>query len=248
MKILPARTHPATDPIERRHGPAGSYTRFRACLRWEFGFTCSFCLIHEADLAEHGVEGTGLTWIEHHIPRSHDVGHADDYANCFYSCRFCNSARATAPNVDDSGRRLLEPCGSAWAASFELCGDELRPNAGDNDAAYTHETYDLDEPRKQIVRRDRARSIELAREVLHDGPPRIQRLLRVAEGVLREDRGVILEAAESLHTQVWAARNELLRFRVVPPDADVSCGCPVGEHLAIPRFLDGQCQERSDLD
>ncbi len=61
MRTLPRQTQPPATPIERRHAPApGRYDSFRPCLRWDFGFTCAFCLLHEADLAEHGTEGTGL--------------------------------------------------------------------------------------------------------------------------------------------------------------------------------------------
>lgn len=97
MPTLPSRTN-LPDAIERTHTPAaGRYPTYRPCLRWDFAFACAFCLIHEADLAEHGVEGTGLTSIEHRVPRSDpSAGESltDDYSNCYYACRFCNGSRS----------------------------------------------------------------------------------------------------------------------------------------------------------
>src|SRR5437868_5698501 len=110
---LPPRTTPAKARLERRHAPPRAhYATYRACVRWEFGFSCAFCLTHEADLLDHGVEGTGLTSIEHRLPQSHDEsgGSINDYGNCFYACRFCNRARGVEALVDTDGRRLLDPC------------------------------------------------------------------------------------------------------------------------------------------
>src|SRR5436190_1471867 len=90
MNTLPRQTQPATAPIPRRHTPSrAGYATYRSCLRWEFGFTCAFCLLHEADLVEEGVQGTGLTTIEHHVAQSADLTLVDTYENCFYACRYC---------------------------------------------------------------------------------------------------------------------------------------------------------------
>ena len=70
MRALPPTTLPASEPIARRHAPDGAWASFRACLRWEFGFTCAFCLLHEADFLEHGAEGSGLFATEHHVARA----------------------------------------------------------------------------------------------------------------------------------------------------------------------------------
>src|SRR3990170_75943 len=98
MRVLPSRTVPSEQAIERRHEPSSShYTRYRPCLRWEFGFTCAFCLLHETDLIEHGISRTGLTSIEHHIAQSEAPFLRDRYDNCLYACRFCNKARSNLP-------------------------------------------------------------------------------------------------------------------------------------------------------
>ena len=76
--ILPPTTAPR-GPIRRVHRPkqyAGKrgYEKYRRCLRWEFGFTCSFCLLHESDfhvgLAAIPAAGSGLFTIEHLLARS----------------------------------------------------------------------------------------------------------------------------------------------------------------------------------
>src|SRR5215210_7160639 len=131
MRILPRRTRPFPVKLERRHTPRPTrgrrgYQAFRPCLRWEFGFTCAFCLAHESDLVEHGAEGTGLMTIEHFLPVSAGKTPveaetlANDYGNCFYACRYCNGARIAAPVVDLRGRRLLNPCTHAWSEHFNL--------------------------------------------------------------------------------------------------------------------------------
>src|SRR5437879_2619929 len=98
--MLPPQTHPPNEPIRRRHSPPRlAYEEYRSCLRWEFGFTCAFCLLHEADFVEEGARGTGLMWIEHHVAQSADPALVDTYENCFYACRYCNGARRIAPVV-----------------------------------------------------------------------------------------------------------------------------------------------------
>jgi len=99
MRILPPVTKPWRTRIVRRHEPPvgrgrRAHRRYRQCLRWEFGFTCAFCLCHEADLILHGVEGSGETGVEHFVPVSHDEAAVNEYRNCFYACRYCNQEEA----------------------------------------------------------------------------------------------------------------------------------------------------------
>jgi len=89
MKLLPPSTKPPTQKIRRLHNPKATHGRYgyrayRACLRWEFGFSCAFCLLHEADLARQGVEGLGVTGIEHFSLASTHPESINDYDNCFY--------------------------------------------------------------------------------------------------------------------------------------------------------------------
>ena len=242
MNILPAKTDLPATQIARRHNPRiGAYPTYRPCLRWEFGFTCAFCFLHEADFVAHGIERTGFTGVEHHVPRRSAPQLADEYGNCFYACRFCNRARSRAPNVDANGRRLLEPCTTAWAARFHQHGFSFQPC--DSDAEYSAEVYDLNDPRKREMRRSRAGSIGRALRLLADGPDRARRLLSVAERLPHGDRTVVLEAAEAVHDQVVAARQELVRFRMVPADADETCRCDQNVARQLPSFLAKQAIE-----
>lgn len=158
MKILPRRTLPSPTRVDRRHRPTRAkhrygYRAYRACLRWEFGFTCAFCLLHEADLAEHGAEGLGLLGIEHFRPVSSGREGVNEYDNCFYCCRLCNEARAAAPGAGPQGARLLNPCSTPWGRSFQVTDDDcLQPPPDDADALYTAAVYDLNDPRKITLR------------------------------------------------------------------------------------------------
>jgi hypothetical protein len=243
MKVLPDRTSPAPRAVERRHTPPrGAYPTYRACLRWEFGFTCAFCLTHESDLVEHGAEATGLMSIEHHLPQSHDRAgaHADEYANCFYACRFCNRARGALPVVDAHERRLLDPCRDAWGDHFIAIDDRLAPCANDGDAAYTHRAYDLDDPRKQQMRRTRREVLEEAFSLLEGGPPRLLRLLDIAAQAPAPYRAELLDAAQRLRELMTRARRDVERFSAVPADADPRCRCATTEACVLPPFLDAQ--------
>ena len=244
MRILPARTAPPDEPITRRHGPsAGPYRSYRACLRWEFGFSCAFCLLHEADLSLHGVEGSALTGIEHRIPRSSAPTLTDQYVNCYYACRYCNTARAAAPIIDRRRRKLLDPCATPWAAHFVLEENRLRPLTNDDDAAYTAEVYDFDDLRKIEMRAGRATAIEDCLRVFRGVPELADRLLRTAEKIRTAERRPLLDAAEELHRIILAAVKRLERFRVIPVDANVDCRCQDGATRVLPSFLEKQTQE-----
>lgn len=142
LELVPPTTIPPATPRRQRHAPpaANDYAECRACLRWDAGFTCCFCLVHESDLATHGAEGTALTWIEHLEPQHRAPELRNVYENCAYACRFCNNIRRTKPSVNASGARLLNPWRDAWGAHFRLREDRLEPihdgEAG-RDANYT---------------------------------------------------------------------------------------------------------------
>ncbi len=247
-KLLPRSTAPARGPIRRRHRPRrGRYRTYRPCLRWEFGFTCAFCLVSEADLREHGVEGTGLTGIEHLRLQSRAPRLRDAYENCYYACCWCNTARSDAPNHDRAGRTLLEPCQSSWADHFTLDTSEgdvrLRPLAGDADADYTHETYDMDDPRKRAVRRSRARAVDEALRTLRDCAALRTQLSAVAGRVDLDAAQVVASAAIELRRQERNALYQLERFRAVPTDCDDACRCSTSKHCSLPRFLVAQCAD-----
>lgn len=241
MKVLPPTTNLPKAPLETRHAPQPArYGSYRSCLRWDFGFTCAFCFLHEADLVEHGVEGTGLTWIEHRVPQSLDASQRDIYANCVYSCRYCNHARQAQPLLDANARRLLDPRETSWADHFRLSHDALEvSNETDADAAYTQSAYDLNDARKTRMRRDRREYLTAAIELLSHGPELEGRLLELA-AAKPADAATWIEDAELLHRQIRAARLLVTRFAALPSDA-TACLC-AGE-MALPNWLAEQLLE-----
>ena len=246
MKILPARTAPPNEAIDpRRHSPPAHFESYRSCLRWEFGFMCAFCLLHESDLFEGGAPGTGLMTIEHFVRQEGEgSARANEYANCFYACRFCNGARGSRYEVAEErgGRRLLNPCSNAWAEHFELVGtDRLRPRRGDADARYTYRAYDLDGPRKRMSRGRRRHSIERARAILESYATRQAFYTRVYENPrTAQDRTEALGEMAFLDAQRSDAMETLRRYRALP--APEACRCPVHAR-SLPRFIDVQCFE-----
>jgi len=250
MRILPFQTAPPNEKIERRHNPPVANSRYgyrdyRPCLRWEFGFTCAFCLLHEGDLADLGAEGMGLTWIEHLTLASQDVQKVNEYNNCFYACRFCNHSRAKAPRVDESGRKLIDPCGQAWGERFSLSDDDrLLANEGDPDALYTSQAYDLNDARKVRRRRRRRERLTEWLSVLREGPRQVRSLVALSENVESlAQAAVILDAAATLRDCIFGAAVEILRYAAVPADSNASCDCGKEDHCRLPDWLAAQTQE-----
>lgn len=250
MKILPLRTLPPNKKIERRHAPSQEsgrygYQGYRSCLRWEFGFTCAFCLLHEGDFADFGAEGLGLMWIEHFTPISIDPQAVNDYDNCFYTCRFCNRFRSMAPEVDESGRQLLDPVRHVWAERFSCSEDDrLFPDPADPDAVYTSEAYGLNDSRK--VRRRRRRRERLAEwlAILSEGPARVRRFVALAERLdSPKESAMLLEEARLLLQSMRLASTEILRYAAVPQDAEDSCSCDRSDQRTLPDWLASQTFE-----
>ena len=246
MQILPPRTQPPRSPITRRHQPAATsdYGTYRACLRWDFGFTCAFCLLHETDLADATgeAEGSALMWIEHRLPQSSHPGESSRYENCLYSCRYCNGARKTALVEAPDGRCLLDPTSTAWADHFTLDGERLLWRPGDVHAQYTHEAYSLDAPRKVKLRADRAKLIEECQALLHEAPQRVTNLLAIAgrPELSPDDRAVLIGEVEDLRARMNKAKLDLARRAATPHDSDRVCRCQSEEHHALPPALASQ--------
>ena len=181
MRILPDRTAPPNSPFLRRHAPQeGAYQSYRHCLRWDFGFTCAVCLVHEADLKDIGAEGFALTAVEHYHPRSLRQDLVNSYDNCLYICRLCNTARSNRPAIDATGRRLLNITIDRWSDHFRLDGAKLESRDGDANAQYTYEAYDIDDPRKRAMRRNRQEAISGALEYLTRAQPAMVLLTHLA--------------------------------------------------------------------
>jgi hypothetical protein len=230
MKTLPVVTEPWGEKIERRHTPRsatreGGYEDYRSCLRWEFDFSCAFCLCHESDLragAAEGATGTGIFSIEHFILRKERPDLENDYRNCFHCCRYCNRDRGGQPHLDGV-RRLLNPCDTVWADCFVREGDELKPKDGDSDARYTHDTYRLDSAIKRRARRLRRERILEYDKVIRDYPDLIDGLRR--KGVAQGDPNLIKAARELWEIQLKTIEDTRTYLVPVPQDAQYPCPC-----------------------
>lgn len=246
MKVLPPRTLPPAEPLVRRHGPKPTrdWSQYRRCLRWDFGFTCAFCLLHEADyfFGQPG-EGLGVMTVEHRTLQRDDPSLAGVYENCFYACRLCNLARGTK-DVETPEARLLDPTEDTWADHFDLLGSSLRPKPGDVDALYTFEVYDLDNESKTSRRRARRELIEDRLELLSRLDEKLSELLDLADAVRRTDFAAFLEVwrgISDLRRQAQRARGDLNFYRAIPPDAPQDCRCLPPRDLSLPPALANQC-------
>ena len=251
-KILPGSTRPWRKSFARRHSPpAADYETYRPCLRWEFGFSCAFCLCHEVDLMLGGVEGWAITQIEHFVPKSRTTSLRDVYSNCFYICRRCNNARGVAANIDADGRKLLNPCVTVWRKHFTLVNGELRFRADDKDAEYTCKAYKLNDPVKVRLRRLRSRAIKKRVGFL--------RRTRGLEAALRNrlksstelDSNAellkLVHLAQEMSNARTMAREELFRFRPIPEDRDKRCLCGHRKNHTLPAVLEEQVVDLQDI-
>lgn len=247
LSLLPLSTKPWRTRIERRHQPpelaASSrqgYRKLLPCLRWEFGFSCAFCLLHEADFQEHGTKGSGLMSIEHAEPVGTDPAKANLYKNCFYACRYCNQARGSRP-VADLDRRLLNPCDHAWGDFFTLHGFEILQLEENPDALYTLESYHLNDPRKLAHRRFRRETLEEALAVVGQFRAKSARLIALAAA---KGDPELVDLARLLRSYLKRAWQDLDRFLSIPRDVEGHCACPGRHDLNLPQALQEQVLER----
>lgn len=223
-RVLPPELHPGPDIIRRRHKPEpGTYGDYRECLRWEFGFICAFCLLHEADIIKHGAEGTGMMWVEHLHPQS-TTGkkRKHQYANCYYSCRFCNNRRRNKP-LTKGGQRLLDPCADAWANHFDLVNARLNPRT--DNADYTEKAYGLNDPRKRKMREHRRDRIPFLLDQVETLPGIILDLMQKMSASRGTDRQKCMRHLRTLRASLDQARRELQTWAITPADRPDSCRC-----------------------
>lgn len=238
IEIVPPKSVPAKTPRHQRHRPlpTNDYRDYRACLRWDAGFTCCLCLVHESDLMRTGsAEGTGLMSIEHLEPQAHAPGLVNVYANCAYACRFCNNVRRTQPSQHPSGARLLHPWRDAWGAHFRLDEDRLEPlHEGDagRDARYTVDVYRLNHDRKVEMRCLRRTQVEAYLELFEHDLVELRRIAAQQPSV--EERMKHVARVRVLETCRKLARDELSRRTAIPRDAPIRCHCEDREHHSLP--------------
>jgi hypothetical protein len=238
LEIVPPKSLPARTPRHQRHSPqrTDDYRDYRACLRWDAGFTCCFCLVHESDLMRTGsAEGTGLMSIEHLEPQARAPHLVNVYANCAYACRFCNNVRRTQPSQHSSGARLLHPWSDAWGAHFRLRDDRLEPlHEGDagRDARYTMDVYRLNDDRKVEMRRLRRTQLEAYLELFEHDLVELRRIAEQQTSV--EERRKHAARIGTLAKCRKLANDELSRRTAIPADAPGRCRCDSREHHCLP--------------
>lgn len=231
-KVLPSVAHPLTVPVERRHAPSSAadhpraYESFRPCLRWEFAFSCAFCLLHEAQVCPAGAVGSSQFWIEHVEPQSERPDLRNVYGNVVYACRRCNLARRARPRANMRGRCLLDPCRDAWATHFRHDGDQLVALTPDGE--YTSEAYDINAPAKVTLRRDRREAIDESLHVLATVPDLLEQLMARIDFQPGSEQRMRLEIAEQLHKALATARRTLVQLSAIPDDASEDCACDRG--------------------
>lgn len=252
MKILPPQTQLPANPTIRRHNPKPTrrWALYRACLRWDFGFTCPFCMLHEADLfGGMGGEGLGGVTVEHRIPRSEDDSWAGDYSNCLLACAFCNRARSNRP-IRHGERRLLDPTEDSWANHFVISEDRIEPVMDDPHATYTYESYDLNDNRKVLRRQKRRRLIQSRLKILLFMKEELNQLLELAERERTTNPQAFsrhLQLIKGVRAQCLAALSDLARYAAIPHDAPASCRCETEENHSRPEELARQTLEVSEL-
>jgi len=187
-----------------------------------------------------------MTGVEHYWSQRDKPESKDLYANCFYACRFCNTARGATP-IGRGARRLLNPCRAAWADHFTPTdGGELAPKDGNAAAAFTAATYDINDPRRTSLRRKRRRVIPDALRVLEESPALIDHLLTMAASSSPHDRVALVQAAEELNVQRARAVRLLRAYALIPADADQRCSCTVAPRP--PDYLGAQAADMSLAD
>ncbi len=184
LKILPKAAEPSKRRLLLKHKPRlqtrdGGYRAYLECLRWEFGFSCAFCLLHEADLVDYPIRGTGLFSIEHIVTRYADLSRQNIYENCAYACRFCNRARGYQPIEDERGRKLIAPMHVSWAEHFTALNDKLVPRT--DDADFTgNKLYRVNDELKVKLRKQRREVIGKCLDILAKAPREIARYVAIA--------------------------------------------------------------------
>lgn len=204
--ILPAIAPLTAEPIARLHAPEGRFGTFRDCLRWEFGFSCPLCLLHERDLITTGADGWAVVTIEHRYTPSDHPERADEYVNCIYACRRCNTTRRSQSEMG-----VLNPMGAAWADHFEWVADDLMPR--DAEAVHTAEVFGLNDEQRRKMRERRRETITLLRA-------HRTRVLEALSDSAFSDVGKAL-----LNDTLAILETQLREWSAIPSDAPTACRC-----------------------
>lgn len=115
--------------------------------------------------------------------------------------------------------------------------------SSDADGAYTHDAYDLGDPRKAFLRSRRLSRLRNALELFREFPAIQTRILDDAETAVPSRRKALLTELRILTDAFKLALHTLAHYAAVPADAS-SCGCGVAS--VLPEWLARQTQ-RVDL-
>jgi len=241
MKILPDVIKPFSEILIKKHNPKSKdYTKFNPCLRWDFGFTCPFCLLHESDLTIMA-HGSGVFWTEHFIPQSVDSSIKHDYNNCIYSCRYCNHSRGIGKNSNKDGHKLLNPTTEIWSNHFSIKNDQLTFETQDYHASYTNLLYDLNDDRKVKARKRRRESLQFIKKHLKESPSLIQNLNDLLNKDLKkDDKLTLIKAIQNINNTTKKAKKDLKLFIALPEDKPTICDCTDPPDLKLPNFINYQ--------
>lgn len=246
MELLPLRTQPPQTPTYRRHNPSylarkGGYQEYKPCLRWDFGFICAFCLLHEVDICPQGTSGLPVFSAEHLELQSTDDQKANDYGNVVYACSFCNTARRSKPRVTPEAR-LLDPTKDVWAQHFRNQENYLVPQEHDADAIYTHEAYDLDDDRKVARRETRYETLSANVKIIKEGSAFLKELF---DRVGKNPDKFFIETTRQLRASILQALKNLEPYAAIPKDAPTQCRCRTRDMHSLPEEFAKQIMQIS---
>lgn len=246
MKILPAVTSPSKILIERNHKPGpAEYTKYANCLRWDFGFTCAFCLRHEYDISPRGRSNLGVWTAEHTIPKAgSDEGKArkNDYTVLVYCCRPCNSKRSTEqknPTIKNAKERLLFPTDVVWSECFEVVEGVIKPKEGPNkkSAEYTARAYEINHDDKVEDRIDRQQCYLDNLGVVERGDVTISIIQGKLRSLNARARNEAVKRVAKLRRSRQKSWRALKRYRAIPAMKTTECQCETPPDFVIPPFL-----------
>lgn len=241
MDILPPQPQLPIVPIQRRHSPKPTtgkrgYQEYRPCLRWDFSFSCGFCLLHELDFITAGIQGLPIFTAEHLQLQSECDSKINDYTNVINCCTWCNNARRAKP-INKDGHRLLDPTEDAWGDYFRVEENRIIPLVEGGDASYTHKAYRLDDDRKLALREGRRNTIASSIRQIEEWMFHLEEL-KVWSEQYPADRPKFQLIARQTRVAIYETCLELKKYTPIPPDAPSKCQCETTEmHCLSAEFL-----------
>ncbi len=212
-------------PIRRSHKPpkARPFAEYRNCLRFEFAYTCAYCLASEREVGPSDKYG-GFE-IEHFKPRG--VRQFRNlrcyYPNLLWACHACNRAKSdTWPSVRElaNGVRFIDPCVEPLGKYLSIRGDKVVALTSNPAGQYMIDEVNLNSA-QHVQRRQRRQKLARNFALLEATAETLRR--RIKPGMSDE-----AETLAELDT-LTRALNDLRLTQGVPPsppwDAPTDCRC-----------------------